>query len=164
MSDGNDKILEKLGELSGLMIATREDVKQVSNTQKEHGSSIQTLTASIQVLTSMDVQTKRELGQVNEKLSRDYERINILEKDKNVANGIASYKEGRWNWWQRTLGVVGAVLGILIAANQLSSLKAKVVGTKLKGTPSAYAAPLVPKDTSKISTFVVTTDTIKGDK
>lgn len=164
MSDGNDKILEKLGELSGLMIATREDVKQVSNTQKEHGSSIQTLTTSIQVLTSMDVQTKHELGQVNEKLTRDYERINVLEKDKNVANGIESYKEGRWNWWQRALGVIGAFLGILIAMNQLASLKDKMSSTELKGTPAAYAAPLTPKDTSKIGTFTVTTDTIRGDK
>lgn len=165
MSDGNDKILEKLGELSGLMIATREDVKQVSNTQKDHGSSIQTLTSSIHLIQSCLDQTSKEFIQVNDKLSRDYERINVLEKDKTVANGIESYKEGRWNWWQRTLGVVGAFIGVLIALNQLVSLKDKVAETKIKTTPSVYAVPLTPKDTSKVDgTFSIPIDTIKGVK
>lgn len=162
MSDGNDKILEKLGELSGLMIATREDVKEVSLTQKEHGTSIQTLAGSIQVITNgistMDTLTKRELGQVNDKLSRDYERINILEKDKNIANGIDAYKDKKWNWWQRTLGVMGTILGILIAANQLLSFGQKLTASKVTGTPAAYATPLPQKDTF----FVIATDTIKG--
>jgi TolA-binding protein len=161
MSDGNDKILEKLGELSGLMQATREDVHGISDTQKEHGTSIQTLASSLQVLqtsiSNIDNQTKRELSQVNDKLGRDYERINVLEKDKNVANGIEDYKGKKRVWWQWALGIIGAGIGILISINQLVDLVRKVDTTKINSS-SVYASPL--KDSLK--TYKFKPDTIRG--
>jgi hypothetical protein len=157
----NDIVLQELGKLSGLMQATREDVKQVSNTQREQGESINTLTTSFNIMQECYKYTNKELTQVNEKLSRDYERINVLEKDKTVNNGIDAYKEKKRIWWQWTLGIIGVMIGILISINQLVSIGHKInFGEQAKVSSSVYAAPL---DTLKDTTmFTVETDTIKG--
>lgn len=166
MADCNDAILQELGKLSGLMQATREDVKEVSNTQKEQGSSIQILTTSFQLLQEGYKYTKNELGQVNEKLARDYERINVLEKDKTVSSGIDAYKDKKRIWWQWALGIVGAFIGILISINQLVSIGQKVKLSNINFgdkslVSSVYAVPL---DTLKDTTnFTMKTDTIKAN-
>lgn len=164
MSDGNDKILEKLGELSGLMIATREDVKHVSNTQKEHGSSIQELTTSIKLMQSCVADNQKDIVEVNTKLDRDFKKINALESDKTVAQGINQYKESKRAWWQWALGIMSVCIGILIGVNQLYEFSQKISISKNKDIAAAYATPLNTKDTLKdtIKTFTVRTDTIKG--
>ena len=167
MADDN-KVLEKLGELSGLMKATRDDVKEVSENQKEQGSSIQILSTSIQLIQSglqnMDHQYKREFGQVNEKLGRDYERINCLEKDKIVADGVDAYKGKKRESWQWIVGIVGALIGILIGVNQLIGISQKINATGLKTTPTAYAMPLVKDSLLDTTNFVMKIDTIRGEK
>lgn len=164
------KILESLGKLSGLVEASREDIKTLVGKYDEQSRSIQNLTTCIQVVkTENDNRTAnidKDLREVNVKLGRDYIVLNNLKEKALVANGVEAYKGKKRDWWQWALGIVGAFVGILISINQLVSIGQKVKLSDINFgdksiVSSVYAVPL---DTLKDTTnFTMKTDTIRGN-
>ena len=86
------KILESLGKLSGLVEASREDIKTLVGKYDEQSRSIQTLTTCIQLVkTENDNRTAnidKDLREINIKLGRDYIVLNNLKEKALVASGV----------------------------------------------------------------------------
>lgn len=164
------KILESLGKLSGLVEASREDIKTLVDKYDEQSRSIQSLSTCIQVVKTENdnraVNIDKDLKEVNIKLSRDYITLNELKERALVANGVEAYKGKKRDWWQWVLGVIGAFVGILISINQLVGIGQKVKFSDINFgdksiVSSVYAVPL---DTLKDTTnFTMKTDTIRGN-
>ena len=160
-----NRILESLGKLSGLVEASREDIKTLVGKHDEQSKYIQSLATSVQVIqTSYEGRAStcaKEFKDINAKLGRDYDSINEL-KNKNVKEeGVEEYKGQKRNYLGWVLGIIGAIVGILIGINQLLGINQQLTVTPLTGSPSAYASSIVPnKDTTKH--FVLNIDTIKG--
>lgn len=164
MSD-DTRVLESLGKLSGLVEASREDIKTLVDKQEEHGKSLQTLATSVQVInTAYEARATacgKEFGEINRKLGRDYDTLNELKTKAKVENGVEEYKGKKREWWQWALGIAGAILGILIAINQLIGLEQKLISSKVSAPPAAYSAPLLHplKDTLGLKMHVFTDTT-----
>ena len=98
------KILESLGKLSGLVEASREDIKTLVDKYDEQSRSIQSLSTCIQVVKTENdnraVNIDKDLKEVNIKLSRDYITLNELKEKALVANGVEAYKGKKREWWQ----------------------------------------------------------------
>lgn len=161
-------ILQKIGELSGLMTATREDVKQVSDSQKDHSSSIQLLTTSVQLIQQGFSNVTTEIAKINNSVIDSCGRIDTLEQDKTVKEGIVTHNTFKAKRLQWSLGILAVFLGILLSISQISSV-VKTAYTKDIGTQSVYAnQPYVIKKDSSLkfnnNTVTVGIDTIRVNK
>ncbi|HLD91504.1 MAG TPA: hypothetical protein VI911_10950 [Patescibacteria group bacterium] len=168
MPEREDRILEGLGKLSGLVEASRDDIKTLVGKQDEHAKCLQTLNTSIQVIqTGYENKTAmcgKEFKDINEKLGRDYEVLNILKTKQVVENGVEAYKGKKREWWQYMLGVVGAVIGILIGINQLSGIYNTFTTNTITSSSSAYSTTLSPNRLHMDTTFTNSYDTSKGNR
>ena len=154
MSD--DRVLESIGKLSGLVEASREDIKGLVVKNDKQSECIQEITTSVKLLETSMVATvkdnKSDFKDVNEKLSRDYTAINDLKTKTIVANGIDNYKLGKRNWWRWALGIIGGCIGILIGVNQLVGIVHKAQSMPVKINPPIHY-DAVPIDTTNIFGF-----------
>ena len=159
MAQHEDKILEGLGKLSGLVEASREDIKNLANKSDEQGKNIQNLTTCIQVQQttheSRHYANVKEFTDINAKLGRDYDSINLLKDKDKVKDGVEIYKHKKREWWQYMLGILVALSSILFGINQISTIK-----TNLKTNNSAYGTTvIVPADCTKV---ILDTIKVKG--
>lgn len=170
----NGDILKSLGELTGLVKASREDIATLSTKHDKLATSTQEIATAVRVMQigydAKAVACSKEFTEINDKLTRDYKTINELKTKTVVEAGVDDYKGSRRIWWQWALGIIGAILCVITGINQLTGLIQKVEISKI--TPqTAYGAALVSvlKDTTskkiygmKDTSFIITTDTIKG--
>jgi len=171
MSDEN-RILESLGKLSGLVEASRDDIKTLVGKHDEQVRNIQNLATCIQVIqTSHDtrvVSCAKDFKEINDKLGSDYEIINELKTKAIINDGVEKYKGKKREWWQYTLGVIGAIIGILIGVNQIIGIFQKIEVSELNSIASSYSSTVNPTksilDTTKdtTQTFSIKLDTFKG--
>ena len=159
MAQHDSKILEGLGKLSGLVEASREDIKNLAVKGDEQNKNIQEIVTSIQIIQNNNearhTSYVKEFTEINTKLGRDYDSINILKDKDKVEAGVERYKHKKREWWQYTLGLLVALSSILFGINQISTMK-----TNLKPTMSAYGNTIsTPADCTKI---ILDTIKVKG--
>lgn len=155
----DSKILEGLGKLSGLVEASREDIKNLAIKNDEQVKNIQTLATSIQILQTTDegrhASYCKEFVDINTKLARDYDCLNTLKDKDKVQAGVDRYIHKKREWWQYMLGVLVALSSILFGINQISTLK-----TSFKTSISAYGTTVpAPSDCTRV---IIDTVKIKG--
>lgn len=138
-----NEIIESIGELKGLMKAASNDIKILNDKQDNQNESIKTITTALAVMTnncSNNIYNcTSKFGEINNKLARDYDRLNIIEKDRTAAAGVADYKsktKSKITWFLVTLSTI---VGLLISANQLMNISSKI---SYKETRSVYADTL----------------------
>lgn len=151
----DSRILESIGKLSGLVEASREDIKTLVLKNDEQSKSITKLATSIEVIQNASITRseacQREFKDIRYELELESTTIADLKNKALVADGVEKYKGKKREWWHYTLGVIGAIIGILIGINQLYSLVKKIDETKLSTTNSmysTYAGVLVQKQDS----------------
>ena len=125
-----NEIIESIGELKGLMKTASNDIKILNDKQDNQNESIKTITTALVVMTnncSNNIHNcTTKFSDINNKLSRDYDRLNIIEKDRTAAAGVADYKsktKSKITWFLATLSTI---VGLLIGANQLMSIADKI--------------------------------------
>ena len=154
-----ERILEGLGKLSGLVEASRGDIKTIKEKQEEQSECLQKVQTSIKVIetsyNSRATQCGKDFQEINNKLGRDYLVLNELKTKAIVANGVEDYKGKKRIWWQWLLGIIGAIFGIIFTLNQLAGLVQKIKLSTLPSAPSAYSALLNPgmglQDSTKLN-------------
>lgn len=161
-----DKILQSIGELTGLVKASREDLKSLNDKYDDQSKNIQSLATGFAVMQNQfkqyECNTDDKIVEINEKLSRDYVTLNKLKTKVDVEEGIDSYKSKKRAYVQWFLGIIIACIGILTGVNQVMGIvdKAKPV-TVVQQSSYAQSLKESPKDTIRI--HVMGTDTIKGN-
>lgn len=125
-----NEIIESIGELKGLMKATSNDIKLLNEKQDGQSESIKTITTAIAIMTnncSNNIHNcTSKFSDINNKLARDYDRLNVIEKDRTAAAGVADYKnktKSKITWFLVTLSTI---VGLLISANQLMNISSKI--------------------------------------
>ena len=144
-----DRILEGLGKLSGLVEASREDIKTLVEKHDDQSRKIGDLATCVQVVQNdfknHQNYVNRELNQVNDKLARDYEEINKLRKGSDMQAGVDAYQDKKRVWWQYMVAVIGGIIGVLIGINQMYGFYTQFKTSELSPAQSVSAAPLINK-------------------
>jgi hypothetical protein len=151
-------LTQSIGKLTGLIEASREDIRILNDKQYSQNTILEKTTTDIAVIqnnfatkSASDIKRFEELS---DKAARDYNRINNLEKKQNVANGVETYKDKKRIYLQWALGIIGTIILILISLNQLVDLARKITA----GNATAISVQTVVRDT------VVKHDTLKVKK
>jgi hypothetical protein len=129
MADDNT-VLERIGKLSGLMELNLIGVNNLATKQDAQHSILESVQTDVAVMKSNCTQRAMSCGvkfaESDKKLTRDYDRLNIIEEGKKIENGVRDYKVKRMNWWQQSLMIIAIVFGLILSANQLAALVNKI--------------------------------------
>jgi len=124
-----------LGHLTGLVEANLNSTKDLVRTQEEQTKKLQTIELNTAVLkTTFDLQAvncNKKFCDTDEKLNRDFKRLNELEKTTEKDDVIHEYKKSNREKIAWTVGIISTIIAILAT---LSSFKSE------KDTSSVYGA------------------------
>lgn len=138
-------LIQAIGSIQSSVDNLTKEVGLIRVKQDEQSTKIQDIVTSFAVYRTHGDYCKREFQQINDKLGRDFKAINMLTKESEELKTISNYKGKIGNKFKIFLGIVATVLSIIIATNQIVSIKSKV---SLNPVNAVYALPC---------------DTIRGD-
>lgn len=117
------QIQSSITTLSTIMEESRKEQAELKTEQKSQTKNITDLNQTITLLAhdfKSHVDTNKQVVKdIDDKFSRDYKRINELEKRVVVENGVNQYKENTKNNVRYLIYLIGGILGLIITINSV---------------------------------------------
>jgi hypothetical protein len=119
-----------IGELFGLLEGTSKDIKSICASlglQSEHLSSLDRNMVILKATFDGRVELcDKHFAQVDERLQRDYDRLNDIEKKELRETGVKEWQNNTRTKTKFWLWVMGSLLGLILAVNQIWGIAQKV--------------------------------------
>jgi len=118
---------QTLGAINEAIQTVKDNISNLFDEGRKQTGSMNNLKTDFEVMKSSvenrHEQYDKQFGEVNDKLGRDYKKLNDIEKEMVMGEGMKKQRNLIYQSVKYTIWVVATVLGILVAANSLLGIK-----------------------------------------